>query len=388
MADTDHRTRPGLGTPRRPRRMRLAGLLGTAALVLALPATAGATGPAPFLTGLTHQRTVASTVPANGDLNPYGVAVVPATTGRLVAGDVLVSNFNDAGNAQGTGTTIVEVAPDGTRSLFATVDASTLPGPCPGGVGLTTALTVFADGVVVVGSLPTTAGTLEPGGAGCLIVLNDRGVALTTVEGNLIDGPWDLASVDRGSVGILFVTNVLNGTLAASPGTVARGTVVRIVLTLNRAVPTVTRETVVGSGFSERTDPAALVVGPTGLALGSGGSLYVADSDLNRITVIPDALGRSRSAGTGTVLTRGGLLNDPLGLTVAPDGDLLSVNGNNGDVVETTPSGQQVADTVLDDNPQPGPEPGNGALFGLAVAPGGHGLYFVDDDQNTLDLRS
>jgi hypothetical protein len=31
-------------------------------------------------------------------------------------------------------------------------------------------------------------------------------------------------------------------------------------------------------------------------------------------------------------------------------------------------------------------EPGNGALFGLAVAPGGTGVSFVDDDTNTLNL--
>ena len=39
-----------------------------------------------------------STVPANGDLNPYGVAFVPtgvAPGGKLHAGEILVSNFNN-----------------------------------------------------------------------------------------------------------------------------------------------------------------------------------------------------------------------------------------------------------------------------------------------------
>ena len=31
-------------------------------------------------------------------------------------------------------------------------------------------------------------------------------------------------------------------------------------------------------------------------------------------------------------------------------------------------------------------EAGEGGLFGLAVAPGGHGLYFVNDALNTLEL--
>src|SRR5271165_1061262 len=55
-------------------------------------------------------RTV-STVPANGDLNPYGVAFVPRHfdrgSGPLKHGDILVSNFNNSSNLQGTGTTIV-----------------------------------------------------------------------------------------------------------------------------------------------------------------------------------------------------------------------------------------------------------------------------------------
>ena len=60
--------------------------------------------------------TIGSTVPANGDVNPYGVAVVPHSRGRLHRGDVLVSNFNNKANLQGTGTTIVQVSPGGHRT--------------------------------------------------------------------------------------------------------------------------------------------------------------------------------------------------------------------------------------------------------------------------------
>src|SRR5579871_5982794 len=95
-----------------------------------------------------------STVPANGDINPYGVAVVPRSTGNLVKGDVLVSNFNAASNLQGTGTTIVEVAPNGAVTVFAEISTAGLPGNCPGGIGLTTALSVLRSGWVIVGSLP------------------------------------------------------------------------------------------------------------------------------------------------------------------------------------------------------------------------------------------
>src|SRR4029077_14780720 len=103
--------------------------------------------------------TIASTVPGNGDVNPYGMAQVKRTTGNLRAGHILVSNFNNSSNAQGTGTTIVDVAPDGSVSLFAALTAGSLPGSCPGGVGLTTALVVLEQGWVIVGSLPTADGT-------------------------------------------------------------------------------------------------------------------------------------------------------------------------------------------------------------------------------------
>ena len=100
--------------------------------------------------------TVSSTVPSNGDINPYGVFAVPKTVGRLNRGSILVSNFNASNNFQGTGTTIVQISPTGNFSLFAQIDPTT--GPCPGGVGLTTALVVLRSGWVIVGSLPTMDG--------------------------------------------------------------------------------------------------------------------------------------------------------------------------------------------------------------------------------------
>jgi len=67
--------------------------------------------------------TVSSTVPDNGDVNPYGVAQVPESKGKLVEGRFLISNFNDSDNFQGTGITIVQIAPDGTFSQFAKIEA-------------------------------------------------------------------------------------------------------------------------------------------------------------------------------------------------------------------------------------------------------------------------
>jgi sugar lactone lactonase YvrE len=140
-------------------------------------------------------------------------------------------------------------------------------------------------------------------------------------------------------------------------------------------------ETVIGSGFAQRSDPAALVIGPTGLALARDGSLYVADTLRSRIARIPGATFRTSSAGRGTTLTSGGSLSSPLGLAMAPNGDVLSVNGGDGNIVETTPGGTQVATKTLDATGG-----GAGLLFGLAVRPDGAAVYFVDDGTNTLAL--
>ncbi len=328
---------------------------------------------------------IAPTVPANGDVNPYGMAQVPTTTGKLVAGSILVSNFNNVANLQGTGKTIVQITPTGAVSLFAEVNADKLPGTCPGGVGLTTALAALKTGWVVVGSLPTTDGTSATAQAGCLIVLDSNGNVVETFSNSLVNGPWDMTASDQGSTATLFFTNVLNGTVAGGGKVVHDGTVVRLVLAINgSAAPTAVSYTVIGSSFSERTDPAALVIGPTGLGLSSdGNTLYVADSLNNRVAAISSPLTRSTSAKTGTTLTAAGFLNDPLGLTVGPTGNILTTNGNDGFLVETSPVGVQRSKTLLDSSGNP---PGAGALFGLIVVKG-QGLYYVDDATNTLNLE-
>ena len=347
-------------------------------------APAAAAAPGPFIGPFNTVQTLTSTVPKNGDVNPYGVAVAPVTQGLLTAGDVLVSNFNNHRNLQGTGSTIVEISPSGGVTLFASLAPNKLPGACPGGLGLTTALVALSSGFVIVGSLPTKNGSSASMQAGCLIVLDSSGTPVETISGPPINGPWDMTAQDAGSTATLFVTNVLNGTVAASPNVVNGGTVARIGLSVPAAgPPAVTSETVIGTGLPERTDPSALVVGPTGLGLSSDGTLYVADSLGNRIAAIPGALG---VPGPITTVTSGGAVNDPLGLAIAPGGDILTTNGGDGNLVETTPAGQQVAVKILDTSPAPPGPNGNGTLFGLAVAPDGSGVYFVDDGTNTLNL--
>jgi hypothetical protein len=251
-------------------------------------------------------------------------------------------------------------------------------------VGLSTALAVLPGGWVVVGSTPSANGQAATARAGCLIVLGPQGHVRETIAGHGINGPWDATAVSSGSRSDLFVTNVLNSTVAAAGGVVHRGTVLRLTLsTAGGTPPQLTNVVTIASGLAEQTNAAAFILGPTGVGLSRDGTLYVADTDTSQVTAIPDAAFRHRSAGAGLLLSAGGALAGPLGLAVAPGGDILTVNGDNGDIVEITPSGHQVATAQLDSSGSPA---GAGALFGLAVAPGGHGVYYVDDAVNTLRL--
>lgn len=366
-------------------------LVAVAALCLVGAASAFADDSSSILKQLQNINIITSTVPPNGDINPYGIAEVKRSVGHLQQGHILISNFNNAANQQGTGTTIVDIAPDGTLSTFAQIDATKLPGPCPGGVGLTTALTVLRSGWVIVGSLPTADGTSATAQAGCLLVLDNSGNVVETFTDASINGPWDMTSLEDEEGAHLFVTNVLNGTLEANGAVVNQGTVLRIDLAVSQTkMPQIRSISGIGTGFSERTDPAALVIGPTGVGLSPGCSeeekdacvLYVADSLNNRIVAIFNPLRRRNSMGTGLTVSSGGSLNDPLGLTVAPNGHILVVNGDDGFITEITPRGKQVASVLLDNTG--GPPPGNGTLFGLIFDPE-RGVLFVDDGSNTLN---
>jgi hypothetical protein len=360
-----------------------AGLL-AASGILATSASASTS----FLGTLTSNNVVASTVPGNGDVNPYGVAVVPRSTGDLVQGDVLVSNFNNSANLEGTGTTIVQVNP----ANDAVTQFAGLPGnlaSCPGGgVGLTTALVVLRNGWVIVGALPSTDG-LPDGldGSGCLIVLDSHGNVVTTFSGHGINGPWDMTALDLGGITELFVTNVLNGIVPPPPGSTTNstandGTVLRLLITSGPVgVPRLLAVTQIGSGFQERTDQTALIIGPTGVGLGRNGTLYVADTLANRIAAIPDATIRFSDDGTGQTVSENGSLNGELGLAIAPNGDILTVNGGDGNIVETTPGGTQVVTEPIDISPS---GPAAGDLFGLAVSLNGKAVYYVNDGNNML----
>ncbi|MFJ9367116.1 hypothetical protein ACIRRA_22210 [Nocardia sp. NPDC101769] len=340
--------------------------------------------PGAFLHGKTTLTTLASTTPANGDANPYAVLPITRAGGSLAAGDVLVDNFNDKTNNQGTGTTIVDVHPDKSVTVFADIPKN-LAG-CPGGIGLTTAMVQLSTGWVLVGSLPTTDGKIGTTGAGCLIELDPTGKVAGTITDPHLNGPWDAALADNGDTATLFVSNTLGGVKDAKGKSVEQGTVVRLSLAQTATTPPhVTGATEVATGLLEREDAGALVKGPTGVALDRAGNLYIGDNVGNRIAKVPNALTRTDSAGRGETLSADGQLANPLAVRIAPNGNILAANATNGKIVEIAPDGRQVGEfyAIHDEAQHPA---GNGDLFGIAVESNGAGVLFVGDDNNTLSV--
>ncbi len=360
--------------------------LAIAAVSAAVPAAQAdvATG---FLAQVHRHHTLTSTVPDNGDQNPYAVVVAQATIGKLAAGDVLVDNFNDKNNLQGLGTTIVDFRPS-TNSLvlFASFPRDQ-PG-CPGGVGLTTAMTVLKSGWVIVGSLPSKDGMTGTKGQGCLLVTDAEGKLAEVISSPNINGPWgNMAVIDKGDSATLFVSNTGFGVGAPGQDVVHKATVLRLDLAIATGKPpVVTKETVIGDGFAEQADKDVFIIGPTGLALATDGTLYVSDALANRIAAIPDAATRTSSAGVGKTVTTGGLMQRPLAMAMTPEGHLIATNGLNGQVIEIDPvTGRQIGAQWVDPNKAQTP-PGSGDLFGVALTPDGKGFYYVEDEVNTLVL--
>jgi len=366
-------------------------LASSALVAVAMPWAHAADGG--YLETIHRHITRTSTVPDNGDLNPYAVVVAPVSAGKIQKDDVLVTNFNNVSNLQGTGGTIIDYNPTSKKmTVFASLPQRLAQ--CPGGVGLGTAMTMLRSGWVIVGSTPSTDGTTRTKGDGCLLVLDSNGQLVTVWVGPNINDPWgNMATIDNGTTATLFVSMAgfdvpgpeVRDSETGYAVTVNKATVLRIELAIPEGKPpAITSETVVASGFGQRADRDVFLIGPTGLALGQDGTLYVSDALGNQIVAITDATTRITSAGTGRTVTKDGLLKRPLAMVMVPNGNLLVTNAKNGQVVEVDPrTGKQLYAQWIDTNQAQSP-PGNGDLFGIAMKPDGSGFYYVEDDVNTL----
>ena len=380
-------------TRRQPARIRTILPVISALAVAGTPHLAAAETTRGFLETIHRHTTLTSTVTDNGDLNPYAVIVAPVTAGRVMKDDVLVDNFNNISNLQGTGTTIVGYRPS-TRQTYQFARLPQSLAQCPGGVGLSTAMTMLSSGWIVVGSTPSRDGTTATKGNGCLMVLDPNGKLVAVWSGPTIDDPWgNMAVIDHGATATLFVSMAgfdVPGPRVLDPHTgfsviVRKATVLRLNLSIPSGKPPVLLDqTVIGNGFAQRADPDNFLLGPTGLALAADDTLYVTDGLDNVITAIPNASTRADSGGTGRVVTRDGLLSWPLAMTWSPEGHLLVCNGKDGRLVEVDPvAGRQIYAQWINNDQAQSP-PGNGDLFGIALSPDRSGFYYVVDDTNAL----
>ena len=345
-------------------------LIPVAALTL-LPMTAPAADERPFL----PRTIVTSTVPENGDVNPYGVAIVPVgfpSGGTIAPGDVLVSNFNNSDNLQGTGTTIIKLTPNG---LVSPAGQATefFKGSFP---GLTTALGVLKRGFVLVGSVSTTDGKFATIEAGPLLFLDRNGDVIPPSPFTMkLDGPWDLTIDDEFDHARVFVSNVLNGT------------VTRLDLAITPSTVTVNAATVIASGYTFQENDAALILGPTGLAYDPEDDvLFVASTADNTIFAVPQAGSRTGSSGKGAIIFQDDHLRGPLALVFAPNGNLLTANGDavNDDptqpseIVEFTRTGRFVRQFNVD--------AAEGGAFGIGIASVSNLVRFAFVNDNAVDL--
>jgi hypothetical protein len=314
---------------------------------------------------------VVSTVPSNGDQNPYGVVFIPASfnvgTGPLKHSDILVSNFNNNLNLQGTGSTIVRLTAPGIQTLFY---------QGPSGIGLSTALGTLQEGFIVVGNAPSVDGTAATAGPGSLLVISNQGKLLQTITDPNIQSPWDMALVDQGTTAVAYVTNALTGDVS------------RLNFNVGATGLTLTSSKVIASGYVHRGDPVTFFVAPTGLVYDApSGNLYVASTGDNAVFVIHNAATLTSSVGTGSIVYQDNVhLHGALGLSEAPNGHLLVTNNDGinvdptqpSEIVEFTKGGEFVKELSVD--------PALGGSFGLAVNTVGDVATFAFVDDNTASL--
>jgi hypothetical protein len=321
-----------------------------------------------------------STVPANGDLNPYGLAFVPPAgpfpsaspvEGSLKPGEMLISNFNDT-SLQGRGSTIITIDPgSGQTGLF-------FQGTPP--IGFTNALGVVHAGLVFAGSVFTTDGTSNTAGSGGLYVLNARGHVVTKLgTSKLINGPWGLAINDRGFGAQLFVSNVFDGT------------VTRLDVTFDNGGVSVRDAVRIGSGYGFGPDSAAVVVGPAGLAYDAFRDILFVASEMDDTIFALQGAGHTQTdLGRGTVVYQDAAhLHGPLGLIFAPNGNLLVANADPAvsqdpnepsEIVEFTRSGRFVRQYSVD------PNLGSAFALGIVSHDDSEVFAYVDDFLSTCTI--
>jgi hypothetical protein len=324
-----------------------------------------------------------STVPSStGDTNPYGIIFVQGSPGgSLEAGDILVANFNNSSGVMGLGRTIVDIR----NGVQLSTPFYTAP---PAAEGLTLALQQMGTLIVVGNVRLNSNGTA---GAGALTILNSSGRTLNEINdphAKFIDGPWGLAIQTSGNSAIVFVSNVLNGTVWRLYGTFSTTTGL-----------TLTSETQVAGGYATENMFPTSINGPAGLAYDAMTDiLFIASEQDNEIFCVGSASTISNTTKGTLVYSDPDHLHGPTGLILLQNGDLLTANDDGvnvnpaepSELVEFTPSTPSTPDGTF--VTQYSVDPATGGAFGIAssvnTTDNNTLLVYVDDNTATLSVLS
>ena len=145
----------------------------------------------------------------------------------------------------------------------------------------------------------------------------------------------------------------------------------------------------IAAKYAHQGNPTAFVLGPTGLAFDKrANTLYVASTLDNAIFVVSAAGMRTSPVDKGELVFQDPHLRGPLALAFAPNGDLITTNGDAvnpdpthpSEIVEFTKTGKFVSESNIDS--------GQGGAFGIAVRSFHHAFIFalVDDVPNTVTV--
>jgi hypothetical protein len=357
---------------------------GTGGMTMAT-STAVTVGPS-ILSQLSSITAIGSTtdplVPAGG--NPYGLAIAPATSGLITAGDLIVCNFNDNATTQGSGTTLVGLHPTAGATPYNIAQSSGLQG-C-------NALAILPDDSIVAAAY--SANTLP--------LVSSTGALSMPFASEAFAHPWGAAFVPATSSApaAMYVTNVGDASGTASIDRIA----------LEGDAPASFTE--IAKGFCGAGSPGAIYA-PAGLTYDASiDTLYVVDTSSYSVVALanvskigsdgvmvnggcggktptPALQFSGPSAASARVIASGGQLNAPISAALLADGDLLVGNGDIDNpatpnlAFEISPTLGFVGAPIQLDSGMPG------ALFGIAATVDGNGdqiVYFNDDNTSMVNV--
>jgi hypothetical protein len=341
--------------------------------------------------------TVGSTLdPLNGDQNPYGLVIAPATAGLITKGDLVVCNFNNGNtgstpNVQGAGTTIIGLHPAAGSTPYRIAQSAHLQG-C-------NAITMLPDD-----SISAAAWSTAQNGLGENPLVSASGAVGLPFASDTFAGPWGEAYVPATATqpAAIYVSNAPGGS------TNAGGTIDRISLSGDAQASF----TEIVKGICSGGAPGG-IYGPAGLTYDASiDTLYVVSTASASVialagvssigadgvvvngqctgsalpTPVPTFSGPSMAA--ARVIAHGAPFNTPLSAALMKNGDLVVGNADIGLTVasattnlliEVSPvlPGGFVGQPLQIDTGSPG------ALFGIAATVDSSGnqiVYFNDDN--------